>query len=166
MLVGINYALLLNINWVTSESLAFMSRHICTSYVDPNFLLAFTSCRLIALNKTQELVPLRLEKHSIGKAFLAILRDDIMEVCTNYVQVSFNVRWFYMQCIKSFIQLTQRNLKVILTSVSSNAVIPSHHSRKYLNFPAAVTHSQRIPQYCTLIQDNNITICESYAGFL
>ena len=64
------------------NALAHFGRRICTTYVDPSGLAAFTSCRLIALDKYPGVRPIVIGEVAcriLGKAILAIVGGDIQE---------------------------------------------------------------------------------------
>ena len=64
------------------EALAQLGRRICTTYVDPSGLAAFTACRLMALNKCPGVRPIgigEIVRRIIGKAILAVVGGDVQE---------------------------------------------------------------------------------------
>ena len=61
-------------------SLALVARRLCTSYVDPNGLVALVACRLIALNKNPGVCPIGVgEVVIIAKAVLSVIKLDVLE---------------------------------------------------------------------------------------
>ena len=65
------------------NALAHFGRRICTTYVDHLGLAAFTSCRLIALDKCPGVRPIGIGELAcciLGKAILAIVSGDIQEI--------------------------------------------------------------------------------------
>ena len=64
------------------NSLALVAQCLCSSYVDPDSLSAFLSCRLIALDKCPGVRPIGIGetcRRVIAKAVLWFLRDDIID---------------------------------------------------------------------------------------
>ena len=64
------------------DALTSMCKRICTTYVDPSGLSAFTACRLIALNKCPGIRPIgvgEVARRILGKAILATIGNDIQE---------------------------------------------------------------------------------------
>ncbi len=64
-------------------ALSLLARRICTESVSPAGLSAFTSCRLIALDKNPGVRPIgiaEVARRIIGKAILSIVRPDIQQV--------------------------------------------------------------------------------------
>ena len=65
------------------NSLALVAQRLCSSYVDPDSLSAFLSCRLIALDKCPGVLrPIGIGetcRRVIAKAVLRFLRDDIID---------------------------------------------------------------------------------------
>ena len=64
------------------NSLAMVARRICTTYVDPAGIAAFTACRLIAPDKCPEVRPIGVGetcRRIIGKAILTAIMPDIQE---------------------------------------------------------------------------------------
>ena len=64
------------------HSLALMARRLCSSFVDPQSLAPFLSCRLIALDKNPGVRPIgigEVARRIVAKAVLTILRTDIQE---------------------------------------------------------------------------------------
>ena len=65
------------------EALATLARRICTTYVDPSSLLAFSACRLITLDKCPDVRPVGVDevvRRIVGKTVLNIIGDEIQEV--------------------------------------------------------------------------------------
>ena len=63
------------------KALAHMARHLCTSYLHPECVEAYNSCR-IALNKFPDIRPIgvcEVVRRIIGKAIMTLVKDDIME---------------------------------------------------------------------------------------
>ena len=73
------------------SALAVVGRKLCCSYVDPVGLEAFTSCRLIPLNKDPGIRLIRVGEVPHSKAILLILSPDIeeaagpLQVCAGHV---------------------------------------------------------------------------------
>ena len=64
------------------EALAQLGRRICTTYVDPSGLDAFTACRLMALDKCPGVRPIGIgetARRILGKAILAVIGGDIQD---------------------------------------------------------------------------------------
>ena len=64
------------------HSLALMARRLCSSFVDPQSLAPFLSCRLIALDKNPGVRPIgigEVARRIVAKAVLTVLRTDIQE---------------------------------------------------------------------------------------
>ena len=64
------------------HALALVARRLCCSYVDPNDLVAFVSCRLIALDKDPGVRPIGIGetcRRIISKAILATVGQDIID---------------------------------------------------------------------------------------
>lgn len=62
------------------DAMASVAKRICTSYVDPSGLTAFTACRLIALDKCPGIRPIGIgetARRIISRAILTILKDEI-----------------------------------------------------------------------------------------
>ena len=65
------------------EAIAMMGRRICQNFVDPVGLTAFTSCRLIALDKCPGVRPIgigEVVRRILGKAILTITSPDVQQV--------------------------------------------------------------------------------------
>ena len=65
------------------NSLAALTRRICSNYVDPMGLSAFVACRLIALDKCPGVRPIGIGetcRRIIGKAVLSVVSPDILDV--------------------------------------------------------------------------------------
>ena len=65
------------------EALAALARRMCTTYVDPSGLSAFSACRLIALDKCPGVRPIgvgEVVRRIVGKAVLNIIGEEIQEV--------------------------------------------------------------------------------------
>ena len=65
------------------NAIASVAKRICTSYVDPNDIDAYTACRLIAINKNPGVRPIGVGEvlhRIIGKAVLDAIRPDILDV--------------------------------------------------------------------------------------
>ena len=62
------------------DSVAATARRLCTSYVDPSCLRAFTACRLIPLDKNPGVRPIGVcetVRRIIGKAIMSIVSQDV-----------------------------------------------------------------------------------------
>ena len=62
------------------SALAALARRICTTYVDPSSLMAYTACRLIPLNKCPGVRPIGIGEvvcRIIGKAALKTTKQDL-----------------------------------------------------------------------------------------
>ena len=62
------------------DAMASVARRICSSFVDPSGLAAFTACRLIALDKCPGVLPIAIgetARRVISRAILATLKDEI-----------------------------------------------------------------------------------------
>ena len=63
--------------------MAAATRRICSSYVDPQGLQAFLSCRLIALSKNPMVRPIAIGetcRRIVCKSVIAVLHLDVMDV--------------------------------------------------------------------------------------
>lgn len=59
-----------------------VARRICTAFIDPLTLLAYTSCRLIPLNKYPGVCPIgvgEVVRRIIGKAVMKIVKHDLQD---------------------------------------------------------------------------------------
>ena len=59
-----------------------VARRLCTSYVDPDGIVALVACRLIALNKCPGVRPIGVKevmRRIIARAVLAIVKLDVLE---------------------------------------------------------------------------------------
>ena len=64
------------------HALALVARRLCCSYVDPDGLAAFLSCRLIALDKNLGVRPIGIGevcRRIISKAILSIVGQDVID---------------------------------------------------------------------------------------
>ena len=64
------------------SSLAAVARRICTTFVDPSSLMAYTSCRLIPLDKCPGVRPVgvgEVVRRVIGKAVMRIVKRDLQD---------------------------------------------------------------------------------------
>ena len=64
------------------SALAAVARRICTTYVDPSSLMAYTSSRLVALDKCPGIRPIgigEVVRRIIGKAIMRTVRYDLQE---------------------------------------------------------------------------------------
>ena len=64
------------------NALANLARHLCTDYVDPAGLTAFTACRLIALDKCPGILPIgvgEVVRQIVGKAILSVIGVEIQQ---------------------------------------------------------------------------------------
>ena len=64
------------------NALASLARHLCTDYVDPAGLTAFTACRLIALDKCPGVRPIgvgEVVRRIVGKAVLSVIGVEIQQ---------------------------------------------------------------------------------------
>ena len=64
------------------NALASLARRLCTDYVDPAGLTAFTACRLIALDKCPGVRPIgvgEVVRRIIGKAILSVIGVEIQQ---------------------------------------------------------------------------------------
>ena len=58
------------------------SARICTTYVDPTSLKAYTSCRLVPLDKCPGVRPVRIGEvvgRIVGKAVMKVVKQDLQE---------------------------------------------------------------------------------------
>ena len=65
------------------EAMALFARHLCTTYLSPNILASFLSCRLIALDKCPGIRPIgvcEVACQIVAKAALSVIQDDLQEV--------------------------------------------------------------------------------------
>ena len=63
-------------------SLASVARKISSEYVDPESLVSFTACRLIAIDKNPGIRPIgigEVSRRILSKAILSVIRNDIKE---------------------------------------------------------------------------------------
>ena len=63
-------------------AIAAFARRICTSYVDPSTLKAYTSCRLIPLDKCPGVRPVgigEVARRTVGKAVMTVVKLDIQQ---------------------------------------------------------------------------------------
>ena len=63
-------------------SMACVARRISSDYVDPESLVSFTACRLIALDKNPGIRPIgigEVSRRILSKAILSVIRSDIKE---------------------------------------------------------------------------------------
>ena len=63
------------------EAVAAFTRRICTEFVDPEGLRAFTSCRLIPLDKSPGVRPIGISeviRRIVGKAIMRVVKDDVL----------------------------------------------------------------------------------------
>ena len=64
------------------ESVALLTRKLCTEYVDPDPLSAFISCRLVPLDKNPGVRPIGIGevlRRVMGKAITTLLKPDILK---------------------------------------------------------------------------------------
>ena len=64
------------------SALAAFARRICTTYVDPSSLMAYTSSRLVALDKCPGIRPIgigEIVRRIIGKAIMRIVKHDLQD---------------------------------------------------------------------------------------
>ena len=64
------------------NALASLARRLCTDYVDPAGLTAFTACRLIALDKCPGVQPIsvgEVVRRIVGKAVLSVIGVEIQQ---------------------------------------------------------------------------------------
>ena len=64
------------------NALASLARHLCTNYVDPAGLTAFTACRLIALDKCPGVQPIGIGevfRQIVGKAIMSVIGVEIQQ---------------------------------------------------------------------------------------
>ena len=69
------------------QSLALLARRVCTEFVCPEGLMAFTACRLIALDKSPGVRPIgigEVSRRIVAKAVLSILGGDIQEATGSF----------------------------------------------------------------------------------
>ena len=65
------------------KAMALFARRLCTTYLSPNILASFLSCRLIALDKCPGVRPIgvcEVARRIVAKAALSVIRDDLQEV--------------------------------------------------------------------------------------
>ena len=65
------------------EDMALFACRLCTTYLSPNILASFLSCRLIALDKCPGVCPIgvcEVACRIVAKAALSVIRDDLQEV--------------------------------------------------------------------------------------
>ena len=64
------------------SALAAIARRFCTTYVDPSGLMAYTACRLVALDKCPGVRPVgvgEVIRRIIGKAVMRVVREDLQD---------------------------------------------------------------------------------------
>ena len=64
------------------NSIASLTRRLCSSYVDPQGISSLTACRLVTLDKHPGVRPIGVGetlRHLISKAVLHVTRDDILK---------------------------------------------------------------------------------------
>ena len=69
------------------NSLALVARKICTTYVDPQDIAAFTANRLIALDKCPGVRPIGVGetvRRIISKAVLSVIKSDVLEAAGSH----------------------------------------------------------------------------------
>ena len=67
--------------------MASLATCLCNSYVDPDGLKAFVSCRLVALDKLPDIRPIGIGEtchRIISKAILSVLRQDVIDTAGVY----------------------------------------------------------------------------------
>ena len=65
------------------DAISSMTRRLCTEYVDPSALSAFTACRLIALDKNPGVCPIGIGevlRQIVNKAIVRVTKDDVTQV--------------------------------------------------------------------------------------
>ena len=64
------------------SALAAIARRICTTYVNPSGLMAYTACQLVALDKCPGVRPVgvgEVVRRIIGKAIMRVMRQDLQD---------------------------------------------------------------------------------------
>ena len=59
-----------------------MAKRLCTDFIDPNLLMPFLACRLIAIDKNPDVRPIGIGetvRHIIVKAALTVIKPDILD---------------------------------------------------------------------------------------
>jgi len=65
-------------------SISILARHLCTSFVDPQVVLALVSCTLIALDRSPGPIGVgEVARRIIAKAVLSIISPDIQVLCNS-----------------------------------------------------------------------------------
>ena len=106
------------------EAIAMLGRRICQNYVDPNGLLAYTSCRLVAMDKCPGVRPIgigEVVRRIIGKAILTVTSQDIQQV-TGALQLCAGQQAGCEVAIHAMRQVfTQPNTEAVLLVDATNA---------------------------------------------
>ena len=64
------------------QALADVAKRLCTTFIDPEYIVPFTACRLIALNKNPGVRPIGIgdtARRIIAKSVLMVIRGDIQD---------------------------------------------------------------------------------------
>ena len=64
------------------QALANVAKRLCTSYINPKFIHAYTACRLIPLDKKPGVRPIgigEVVRRIIGKTIMMIVKNDLQE---------------------------------------------------------------------------------------
>ena len=64
------------------SAIAVFAKRICTTYVDPSSLMAYTSCRLVPLDKCPGVRPVgigEVVRRIVGKAVMKVVKQDLQE---------------------------------------------------------------------------------------
>ena len=68
------------------SAIAAFAKRICTTYVDPSSLMAYTSCRLVPLDKCPGVRPIgigEVVRRKVGKAVMKVVKRNIQEaICS------------------------------------------------------------------------------------
>ena len=64
------------------SAIAAFAKRICSTYVDPSSLMAYTSCRLVPLDKCPGVRPVgigEVVRRIVGKAVMKVVKRDLQE---------------------------------------------------------------------------------------
>ena len=106
------------------EAIAMLGRRICQNFVDPDGLTAYTSCRLVAMDKCPGVRPIgigEVVRRIIGKAILSVASQDIQQV-TGALQLCAGQQAGCEAAIHAMRQgFTQPNTEAVLRGDATNA---------------------------------------------
>ena len=106
------------------DAIAMLGRHICQNFVDPDGLSAYTSCRLVAMDKCPGVRPIgigEVVQRIIGKAIRTITSQDIQQV-TGALQLCAGQQVGCKAAIHAMWQVfTQPNTEAVLLVDATNA---------------------------------------------